>query len=49
MKNSKSKTEYDDYELKDNYDFTGAVYEVDFISQKSPITLKPLIPSIVPN
>jgi len=25
MSNSKSKTEHDDYEMKDNYDFTGAV------------------------
>lgn len=25
MKNKKSKNQYDDYELKDNYDFTGAV------------------------
>ncbi|MCF6287972.1 MAG: BrnA antitoxin family protein [Proteobacteria bacterium] len=40
MKNKKSKDQYDDYELKDNYDFTGAVRGRFYKPKKIPTTLR---------
>jgi len=40
MKNKKSKDQCDDYELKDNYDFTGAVLGRFYKPKKIPTTLR---------
>ena len=40
MSNSKSKNKYDDYNLKDNYDFDGAVRGRFYKPKKIPTTLR---------
>jgi len=40
MKNKQSKDHYDDYEIQDNYDFTGAVRGRFYKPKKIPTTLR---------
>ena len=40
MKNASERAEYDNYELEDNYDFTGGVRGRFYKPKKDPITLR---------